>query len=303
MCKLIFKYNGKAKEPVITIDKTAFAYTVTVNAGDTIQKPALSQGSTAVIDWGDGVKDSNDTHTFATAGNYTIQIIGNSTYYSFENKVGKEKLVKLLQWGTNALNSVQFIGCTNLIEVPSTLPKSIVDTKKMFQGCTLFNWDISGWEMQNIEIAYNMFDGATAFNQPIGNWSMHARDMSSMFNDAKAFNQPLYWSFENAEILYGMFKGAISFNSYISLYQLSDSCRSLGEMFYGATSFNQDISNWRVSYIEDMSLMFYGATSFNQDISNWDVSRTFSYFNFAAGSALTQTNTPIFTATEPEPQG
>ena len=58
----------------------------------------------------------------------------------------------------------------------------------------------------------------------------------------------------------------------------------MGEIFY-KSEFNDDISNWDVSYVEEMTSMF-SHSEFNGDISKWDVSKVenmnsmFYYSNF-----------------------
>ena len=59
-----------------------------------------------------------------------------------------------------------------------------------------------------------------------------------MFNDARAFNQPLNnWNVSNV--------------------------RYMNRMFWDAKSFNQPLNNWNVSNVKDMSYMFHEASSFN----------------------------------------
>ena len=58
-------------------------------------------------------------------------------------------------------------------------------------------------------------------------------------------------------------------------------------MFYNASSFNQDLSNWDVSFVNEMFSMFNNASSFNQDLSNWSVENVFLCENF-------DNNTPLW---------
>ena len=113
-----------------------------------------------------------------------------------------------------------------------------------------------------------MFHDATAFNQPIGAWNTGAiTGMSLMFTGAIAFNQPIgSWN--------------------------TSAVRTMQQVFEGATAFNQPIGTWNTSLVNTMYQLFYNASSFNQNISGWIVSQVDSYFNFRAGSLLSDANTP-----------
>ena len=110
-----------------------------------------------------------------------------------------------------------------------------IDTSKIIDMSGLFKntkrTDFSGiekWDVSKVENMSSMFEGAESFNQPIGDWNVsNVRDMAWMFQYAESFNQD------------------------ISKWDIS-SVRSMYSMFEGAKSFNQDISKWNVSDIDDI---------------------------------------------------
>ena len=94
-------------------------------------------------------------------------------------------------------------------------------------------------------------------------------DMSSMFRDAAAFNQPLNnWDVSNVTSMYSMFRSAFVFNH--PLYA------------------------WDVSSVTVMSDMFRDAFNFNQDLSGWDVASVVARYNF--GVYVSFANYPHFSA-------
>jgi len=54
----------------------------------------------------------------------------------------------------------------------------------------------------------SMFDNAIAFNQPLIWDTRNVEHMSWMFVDAIAFNQLLYWNVNNATLRTGMFNNS-----------------------------------------------------------------------------------------------
>jgi surface protein len=142
---------------------------------------------------------------------------------------------------------------------------------------SLFNQDISGWDVSSVENMSSMFRGATVFNNNgvALNWDTYTSkvtNMSRMFSGATAFNQNISnWDVSIVTDMSDMFQNASSFNQAIGSWNVS-SVGDMTRMFDGAILFNQNISGWDVSSVESMSSMFSTATAFNQNISNWDVS-------------------------------
>jgi len=130
------------------------------------------------------------------------------------------------------------------IDVSKIDTSMITDMSGLFKDNTIFNGDISGWDVSNVRTMQEMFQGAS-FNGDISAW-----DVSSVTNMAN------------------MFTRASSFNRDISAWDVS-SVRFMISMFSRASSFNRDISAWDVSSVTNMIQMFFDATSFRQNLSSW----------------------------------
>jgi surface protein len=145
-----------------------------------------------------------------------------------------------------------------------------------------------------------MFSGATVFDQDLSNWNVEAvADMSKMFYQASDFTQEFCWILKFGADTGGIFTGsggsfncfkpvdkaelqvavaawlanataaAIFYDGPINSWDTS-SITDMSEIFDGASYFDDDISNWNVKAVESMNQMFRGANSFNQDLSDWD---------------------------------
>jgi surface protein len=105
----------------------------------------------------------------------------------------------------------------------------------MFYGTQSFNQPLNGWDVSKVTNMKRMFLGAIKFNQPLNEWKDKlgevtdmremfywsafdgkvdgwqlgkVTDMSNMFRQAKAFNQPLNeWIFGQVKNMSGMFDG------------------------------------------------------------------------------------------------
>jgi len=197
-----------------------------------------------------------------------------------ESKRGSAaNLLTVEQFGTVAWKSMYraFAYCKNMqfsATVGTPDLSNVTDMRGMFEDCSSFNQDISGWDVSNVTDMWRMFYGCSAFNQDLSGWNVsNVTEMRCMFEDCSAFNQDLSsWTVSNVTEMGAMFRNCSSFNQDLSSWNVSN-VTSMSSMFSGCSAFNQDLSGWNVSNVTDMGGMFYGCSAFNQNLGSWKLKK------------------------------
>ncbi len=228
------------------------------------------------VDWGDDSGRESFTgdasHTYATAGTYTIMISGEFPAIYFNNSGSRLLITEVNSWGDIDWKSMRnaFYGCFNVEVFATDAP------------------DLS--EVNDMSF---MFSDARAFNQPLNGWDVsNVTNMRGIFLKARSFNQDLSsWDVSNVSNMEAMFNGAIVFNQDLSGWDVSKST-SMSFMFNQAAAFNQNLSAWDVSNVTNMLFMFHMATIFDQDLSGWNTSKVLQCRNFSVSSSLSASDLP-----------
>ena len=219
------------------------------------------------IDWGDGGATSvnsyaNRTHTYVSAGTYTIVINGDCIGWNFGNTTfGTPYMTSVVHWGQlqfGANISSYFYNCPNLsLSSVSDTPNltGITNLANMFESCT----------------------SLTTINN-INSWNTSAiTDMSGMFSTCTNFNQPLSFNTSAVTTMLNMFSSASVFNSALNFNTIS--VISMRRMFFSCTNFNQPLS-FNTIAVTSMFQMFLNATAFNQNIGSWNVANVTNFSGF-----------------------
>lgn len=172
-------------------------YDTSVSAGTTITIP-LKGTVTVTIDWGDNSLNNyniagNYNHTYSLPGVYTVKISGILTGFG-SSTINNSKLVCVTNWGDTGLTDLSnaFYNATNLALCPVNIPSSVINTNSMFFGASLFNSNISAWDVSNIITMNSMFKNTVQFNNNLSQWNVSSViSMNNMFENATIFNQNL----------------------------------------------------------------------------------------------------------------
>jgi len=145
-------------------DVEPFIFKIQTTSANTILQLPLTNPDfrqpSILVDWGDGdtstvtsVSDPNGTHTYTSAGTYTVEIQGSLPGFSVNNNATYRSLYKeVVQWGTVGLVDVGFYGCTNLTTIPTS----------DFEGLeSVINWNNTFRSTGIASIPSGMFDYST----------------------------------------------------------------------------------------------------------------------------------------------
>jgi surface protein len=196
-----------ATSNIITPVILPFAFTAKtdntgVSTSTQFQLPlTTSTGLNIVVDWGDASTstitshtDPAVTHTYASAGTYSISITGTLPGFKFNNAGDKLKILNISSWGVLDITTNRaFTSCANLTCSATDAPTiTTTDLTQTFGTCTNFNGKIGNWDTSGVNNMEGMFSSATAFNRNIGTWDTSAvTNMFRMFRGATAFNQDI----------------------------------------------------------------------------------------------------------------
>ena len=198
----------------------------TTASSETIELPYGSGASyNGTIDWGDGNTDANSyanrTHTYATAGTYTVVIDGAITQWNFGNSFGSTYITSVVHWGQLQLGpnlGGYFSDCPNLdlSSVSDVLDLTgMTDLTYMFGSFTSLT-DINRideWNTSGITTMVSMFQFCDQINFNIGTWNVAA---VTNFTDFMADATPTFSTTNLNAIYNGWSTQAVQSNCVIS---------------------------------------------------------------------------------------
>ena len=221
----------------LTVNLHSWEIEVTTNTTSEQMGIGIDNGTDIAIDWGDGLRDTSNfsgsntsnqssiTHTYSTAGTYTLKIRGNATRINFYNPEAVGKITKVLSvvQGISGLTSFQytFKDASAMTMIPPGL----------FDNCP------------NVNSFTGTFQGASSLTAiPVGLFNNNPLPTSfdNTFNGASSItsipaglfdNQPNVTSFVNT---FSMASGLTTIPS--GLFDMNTKVVSFGSTFFGTSS-------------------------------------------------------------------
>ena len=145
----------------------------TTSASESITLPLRSgYNYDFTVDWGDGSStstvtahdDTDRTHTYANAGEYTVTITGLVEAWYFNNGGSKNKIIQVTELGDMGWKNLElaFYRCRNLTTVAGGDVSGVTNMSYMFGDAASANPDVSGWDTSNVTNMQGMFSDSYA---------------------------------------------------------------------------------------------------------------------------------------------
>lgn len=255
--------------------------------GSSITLPLLSGGTySGTIDWGDGQTDdlsyANRSHTYTTAGTYTITLSGIIEGFKFDNGGDKTKFLDVSNWGTLTITTNRaFFGCTNFTISATDAPTVTASNGDYwFYNChALGTVDLSGWDVTTVTNWQNAFR-ANNLNPIITGW-IHSgvTKVRSMFLNNTSWNRSLDGQdFSGVTDAYEFMRGCSGFNSSVANLSFGTNANLYG-MFQSCSAFTgTGLDSWDTSNVDSFNRTFSACSNMNGDISGFNTSNATNFF-------------------------
>jgi len=192
------------------------------------------------------------------------------------NGTDRSRLVDIEQWGVTAWTSMEdaFRVCNNLgaitAEDAPDLSAASFNMGNTFRQNTLFDGDLSGWDVSAVTSFLGTFLTAPAFNGNITGWDVReATSMVSMFQNANAFNQNIgAWDVRKATSMSAMFQNTAAFNQNIGAWR-PVSCTNFSNFMadktpatFSAANLAAIYSGWTDSLLQASRTITFGTAKY-----------------------------------------
>lgn len=290
----------------------------------------------AEIDWGDessstitAFNDADLTHSFATAGSYTIRISGTFPSIGYDGNAHGDKIDSIPQFGNVGLINLTnaFNGCANLVSAGNSAFDVVVlaasSIGETFRACPLLeSVDINGWDVSAVTDMGSMFDDCFALDTiDLSSWDVGSvTTFDNMFNDCNAITSLDFvenWDVSSATNMASMFEDCRLVTSLdlsnwsfgvggISMDSTFRSCTALTSLnltgwtpkpttlkwaFEGCAFSTVDVSGFDTSSCTSLYRTFRLITELTSvAVDNWDIEAVTTYDNMFQSSTLDTSN-------------
>lgn len=173
--------NRLSAESNIGVNAMVLSYTI---PGSNTQIGLYLTSPNSTVNWGDGTTSTvvesglyNLTHTYTSAGTYTILISGSLGGFGYTpgtltSPQNIQYLTQVVSFGSLGITYCNFMNATGLTSVPNTLPSTVTNLYGLFYGCNSNTSNIVGWNVANVTNMDSMFRDNPNFSQDLGNWNV-----------------------------------------------------------------------------------------------------------------------------------
>jgi hypothetical protein len=253
----------------------------TTSNGQIFTLPLAGFGSFAVdmeVSWGDGTPtstviaagDSNRIHTYATAGVYTVEIIGQMPGFKVNNNAAIRSLItEIIDFGRVGLRTLDFNGCTNITSIPASGTME------------------AGYRGLNNIISFAGFmrgTGITSIPADIFDFSPSATTFSDIFSFTSITAIPA-----------GLFDNSTNANSFASAF---NSCTLLNTYSANLFASSTNAINFSSTFRNCLALTFAQQFTANTSVTIFD-----NVYNMSTTSNALDGNAPTLWSRSPTPSG
>ena len=283
---------------IYVIDTTLLTNTTTFNL-------VVNDNQAGITDWGDGVTNSEKSHTYAEHGVYTIKTKSSSHGYAPSNDLQTAlieiKQIKLIGHNGNTQQySQMFLGCGNLRKVTAyNLAPS--NCNSMFKSCSSLA-EIVGmdtWDMSDCKSISSIFEGCVLLSsiEGIDTWNTSKfEDLFRIFFGCKALNDISFisnWDLSNVRLAGFAFNNCSGLTGELSLQLNIPKCVSLNS-FLGSTNITSlNVTGWNIPLVDDVGSFIgscYNLTSVT-GFETWNIGNNLKNMaTFAYNTKLTSLN-------------
>ena len=253
----------------------------TTSNGQIFTLPLVSFGSFATdieVAWGDAtptstitsVGDSDRIHTYATAGVYTVEIIGQMPGFKVNNNAAIRSLITgIIDFGRVGLRTLDFNGCTNITSIPASGTMEV------------------GYRGLNNIISFAGFmrgTGITSIPADIFDFSPSATTFSDIFSFTTVTAIPT-----------GLFDNSTNANSFASAF---NSCTLLNTYSANLFASSTNAINFSSTFRNCLALTFAQQFTANTSVTIFD-----NVYNMSTTSNALDGNAPTLWSRSPTPSG
>ena len=305
--------GGPGADAFISLWDTRNTSTGSSNS-DQIAIPTTATGSYAcTIDWGDSstsaitaYNDAALTHTYTTAGEYTIIITGTFEGFQFDNTNDRLKVLNISQFGTlrisdGVIGKNYFYGCEN-VTCTATDVMDLSNADSILNGwrdCANWSYDYTGCDVSMIQSAASAFLASGQTDPLPTSWpSLTTTFLMFAFSD---FNGPVSITAPNLTTAQGMFQSSAMDSNVTLTALILSSVRAMFQsspMSANVTITSNNLSNARemfnacfpmngtltipTSNITTVFRFFQNADAWRQSLASWTVPQITDFGSFMA---------------------